>query len=114
MVRISTRNVTIFGSSPRLYVLRRFELALARPRRIGSTFSLVCLVCVSLPVRIQAMLEACRGLRSAKEGLNQTVLLKALGAERDLLAERLGDAEAELKQIHHGYNEMMTPEMATG
>lgn len=59
-------------------------------------------------------MHACRGLRAAKEGLNQTVLLKALREERDSLAERLGEAETELKKIHHSYTEMMTPEVAVG
>lgn len=60
------------------------------------------------------MVHACRGLRAAKEGLNQTVLLKALREERDSLADRLSDAETELKRIHHSYTEMMTPEVAVG
>lgn len=59
-------------------------------------------------------MHACRGLRAAKEGLNQTVLLKALREERDALVGRLGDAETELKRIHHSYTEMMTPEVAVG
>lgn len=62
----------------------------------------------------QVMVHACRGLRAAKEGLNQTVLLKALREERDALAEQLGNAETELKRIHHSYTEMMTPEVAVG
>lgn len=59
-------------------------------------------------------MHACRGLRAAKEGLNQTVLLKALREERDSLAERLGECETELKRIHHSYAEMMNPDMAVG
>lgn len=62
----------------------------------------------------QVMVHACRGLRAAKEGLNQTVLLKALREERDTLAERLGGCETELKRIHHSYAEMMNPDMAVG
>ena len=63
---------------------------------------------------VQVMVHACRGLRAAKEGLHQTVLLKALREERDSLAERLGDCEAELKRIHHSYAEMINPDMAVG
>lgn len=60
------------------------------------------------------MVHACRGLRAAKEGLNQTVLLKVLREERNSLAKKLEDAEVELKRIHHSYTEMMTPEVAVG
>lgn len=60
------------------------------------------------------MVHACRGLRTAKQGLNQTMLLKVLREERDALTSRLGDAEAELKRIHHSYTEMITPEVAAG
>ena len=62
----------------------------------------------------QVMVHACRGLRAAKEGLSQTVLLKALREERDSLAQRLGDAETDLKKIHHSYTEIMTPEVVVG
>lgn len=60
------------------------------------------------------MVHACRGLRAAKEGLNQTVLLRALREERDSLSSKLVNAETELKRIHHSYTEMMTPEVANG
>lgn len=60
------------------------------------------------------MVQACRGLRAAKEGLSQMVLLKALRDERDALSERLAVAEAELKKVHHSYAEVMTPEVAQG
>lgn len=60
------------------------------------------------------MVHACRGLRAAKEGLNQTVLLKALREERDSLERRSEEAETELKKIHHSYTDMMTPEVAVG
>ncbi|CAM9693804.1 unnamed protein product [Ectocarpus sp. 6 AP-2014] len=69
---------------------------------------------VELCYKFQVMVHACRGLRAAKEGLNQTVLLKALREERDSLAKRLGDCEADLKRIHHSYTEMMNPDMAVG
>ncbi|CAM9386687.1 unnamed protein product [Pylaiella littoralis] len=62
----------------------------------------------------RVMVHACRGLRAAKEGLNQTVLLKALREERDSLAERLGDCETDLKRIHHSYTEIMNPDMVVG
>ncbi|CAM9402933.1 unnamed protein product [Hapterophycus canaliculatus] len=69
---------------------------------------------VELCYKFQVMVHACRGLRAAKEGLNQTVLLKALREERDSLAERLGECEADLKRIHHSYTEMINPDMAVG
>ncbi|CAM9279237.1 unnamed protein product, partial [Ectocarpus sp. 12 AP-2014] len=69
---------------------------------------------VELCYKFQVMVHACRGLRAAKEGLNQTVLLKVLREERDSLAKRLGDCEADLKRIHHSYTEMMNPDMAVG
>ncbi|CAM9627449.1 unnamed protein product [Scytosiphon promiscuus] len=69
---------------------------------------------VELCYKFQVMVHACRGLRAAKEGLNQTVLLKALREERDSLAERLGDCETNLKRIHHSYTEMINPDMAVG
>eukprot|EP00752_Nemacystus_decipiens_P014953 g13312.t1 len=69
---------------------------------------------VELCYKFQVMVHACRGLRAAKEGLNQTVLLKALREERDTLAERLGDCESKLKRIHHSYTEIMNPDMVVG
>ena len=60
----------------------------------------------------QVMVHTCRGLRSAKEGLNLAILVKTLRKERDGIAERLTVAEAELKRIHHSYTEMMTSEVA--
>ncbi|CAM9492294.1 unnamed protein product [Ascophyllum nodosum] len=68
-------------------------------------------ICI-FPSQSEVMVHTCRGLRSAKEGLNLAILVKTLRKERDGIAERLTGAEAELKRIHHSYTEMMTPEVA--
>lgn len=82
--------------------------------RVSETIAAGLSVRYSLTHAPQVMVHACRGLRAAKEGLNQTVLLKALREERDSLAKRLGDCEADLKRIHHSYTEMMNLDMAVG
>ncbi|CAM9373814.1 unnamed protein product [Choristocarpus tenellus] len=77
-----------------------------------------CSVCtrsfVDLCNKFEVMVHVSRGLRAAKQGLNQTVLLRTLGKERDQLAEMLSAAKGELRRIHHTYREVLTPNLAIG